>query len=262
MKRFIVILLLLLILSACQSPADPPIAPPETTTGVNEPEETTKDTSVVEPTTTITEEPYTTEEEESTTTEIETDGEEETTDGSEETTEYDPEGGTEDSTEMSGDGSESKTSDKSSFIKMLLIVLAILVAIIGIINYIIVRRSRKIKRIDELLTSEEYNEICNVMFGQLLILVKMLGRKIDLFDTVANLAKLLEELTNDTGNEITCSAASVIYKSVYGKENITKKEALDVAEVVQNAITYQYSRSNILRKTYMSYIKCLYLCKK
>jgi len=42
MTKFIIPLLsLLLLLTACQSPADPPIAPPETTTGVIDPEETT-----------------------------------------------------------------------------------------------------------------------------------------------------------------------------------------------------------------------------
>jgi hypothetical protein len=216
-----------------------------TTTDNNIPEVTTE-----EPTTTKREEPSTTKDND---------------EPKETTTKGEVGSGIEEKTTVVGEienDVDKKSKATSEVIIWIVITVVILICIVGVLNFVFNRRYKKVRSVRKLLMTDRYNKICKVMIQQLICLADIAKKPINIKDSVANTADIIGQIGCELDEKVCYDVAKVIYKCKYSNEDMSKEETEQLVNVVQNVTTNQYNNSNILRKTYMSYIKCLYLYKK
>ena len=173
------------------------------------------------------------------------------------------ENGTDDENDKNDDDSQSGASKrKSKIIKLFLWIIIILAIIIGFITYIVTRRQKKIAHIKEILESDDYNKAFDIMLNQLFTIANMIGKPIYMINTTANVAAVIKSMGKELDDETCIDVSESIYKHCFSNENMSKDETDSMVNLVRYITIHQYNNSNILRKTYMSFIKCLYLYKK
>ena len=70
--------------------------------------------------------------------------------------------------------------------------------------------------------------------------------------------KLDDELEDD----IVKAGAEALYKYKYSNDMMTANETEDIMKLVKEFTIHIYQKSNVARKFYMRYVKCLYLFGK
>lgn len=152
--------------------------------------------------------------------------------------------------------------DPWAIIKPILII-ALIIDIVGtIILCFRVRFTDKQKKFKKIIDGNKYNQICKEYSCQLEEITRILNTKLYYYESIKDLSSLIMKLDDELEDDIVKAGAEALYKYKYSNDMMTANETEDIMKLVKEFTIHIYQKSNVARKFYMRYVKCLYLFGK